>query len=511
MKKNQQLVLNISAGLSALLISMGIEFVLSPYIVESVGEDAYGFVRLSNNLVSYFSVLTIALNSMSSRFISVSFFQKDLKAANEYYASTFYANVGMSVLFLPVIGFGILNISQFLRVDERLVLDVQALMGFMAANFLTGLLCTNLGVSYYIRNKMYLSSVISIAGYILRAAIFIIIFSQFEPHICYIGIVAAAVTIFTQVCNIYYKHRLIPELTIQKCYFSFEKVKCMCLSGIWNSVTRVGSLLQEGLDLLITNLLLSPREMGILAIAKTIPGAINSMLNTLISMFIPNLTELYAKGQYEEMKANVKQSMKIIGMLINIPIALLIGLGEPLFELWFPTQDPQLLQVLSVLTIFPWAVMGPATIIHNIFLIVNKIRMNSLLVCATGLFSVFTVYGLLETTELGLFAVAGVSTVYSIIRNLCYTVPFGAIYIGCPWYTFFPEIGRSVLGVVAVSGISAFTNHVFSVSSWKILCFDAVLSGMLGLLFNYFIILDKTDRAYLLKKMKRQHFTMKRK
>ncbi len=504
MEKNKQLVLNISASLFALVVSMGIEFILSPYIVESVGEDAYGFVRLSNNLISYFSVLTIALNSMSSRFISVSFFKNDTVSANEYYASTFYSNAGMSILFTPFIIYGIFNISEFLNIDRTLVLDVQILMGFMAVNFFADLLCTNLGVSYYIRNKMYLSSTISILGYILRAVLLLVLFTQFQAHICYIGIVTVVVTFFTQVCNIYYKQKLIPELAVRKCFFSYEKVKCLFLSGIWNSVNRVGTLLQEGMDLLIANLLLSPKEMGILAIAKTIPSVINSMLNTMIAVFIPNLTELYAKEMKEEMKANVKQSMKIIGMLINIPIAILIGLGEPLFELWFPTQDPKLLQILSVLTIFPWAVMGPATIIHNVFLIVNKIKLNALLVCTTGMLNIVTVYVLLKNTDWGLFAVAGVSTFFSIIRNLCYTVPFGAVYIGFPWYTFFLEVGKSVIGVIVVSSISAMIKRMIVINSWKAFFWGVFLSGTLGLIFNYLFILNKSDRWYLINKLRKQ-------
>ena len=43
-------------------------------------------------------------------------------------------------------------------------------------------------------------------------------------------------------------------------------------------------------------------------------------------------------------------------------------------------QDARLLQTLSILTVLPWAFMGQATIIHNIFTIVNRIRLNSILV-----------------------------------------------------------------------------------------------------------------------------------
>ena len=74
--KSKQLLINIIASFVAFGVSMGINFFLSPYIVKTVGTEAYGFVQLANNFINYFSILTIALNSMSSRFISVSYFKK---------------------------------------------------------------------------------------------------------------------------------------------------------------------------------------------------------------------------------------------------------------------------------------------------------------------------------------------------------------------------------------------------------------------------------------------------
>lgn len=502
MNKNKQLAINMTASFIAFAVSIGINFFLSPYIVENVGTEAYGFVQLSNNLVSYFSVLTIALNSMSSRFISVAYFRDDVRAANEYYSSTFFSNVILCVIFTPVLLAGILKADSFMNITPELVMDVKILLAFMAVNFLLGLLGTNLGVSFYVKNKLYLTSIINTAGNLLRAVLYLILFSACTPYVAYIGGVTFFITVFLQSCNIYYKKKLIPELKIKRSFFQWEKVKQLIFSGIWNTVTRMGVLLQEGLDLLITNLMISAADMGVLAIAKTIPNLINNILNAMISTFMPNLTELYATSQFEELKKDIKQSMKIIGMIINIPIALLIGFGDTLFSLWFPTQDARLLQILSVLTVLPWAVMGPATIIHNIFTVVNKIKVNAVLVCITGVLSVAIVYILLSTTSLGLFAVAGVSSILSVIRNLAYTVPFGAIYIHCPWYTYFPEIGKSVLAILFISAVSYVLKGFIGTPSWIMLILFGAAAGIIGLLFNYFIVLNREDRSVIIAKLR---------
>ena len=503
MTKNKQLCINMTAGVGALGISMIINFFLSPYIVASIGAEAYGFVQLSNNLLSYFNVLAIALNSMSSRFISIAYFRNDIKEAKEYYSSTFFANLILVIVFVPILLVGICNIDRFLNISDYLLMDVKGLMAFLAVNFLLTLICTNLGISFYVKNRLYISSLINIIGYVLRGGLLLILYMNFKPHVAYMGMVTLIVTIFTQTSNVYYKKRLVPDLIVQKRRFSWGKVKNLISSGMWNTITRIGSLLQEGLDLLITNIMISGADMGILAIAKTIPNLINSVLNTLISSFMPNLTELFAKGDKEGLKNDIKQSMKIIGMLINIPIALLIGFGDVLFSLWFPTQDSDLLQILSVLTIFPWAIMGQATIIHNIFTVVNKIKVNSILVCITGLLNILVVFVLLKTTSLGLFAVAGVSSIMSILRNVIYTVPFGAIYIGCPWYTFFPEIAKATISVALVGLISYILKLFMPAISWIWLVVFALAAVIVGLLFNFYLVLNKDDRKFIFTKILR--------
>ena len=71
------------ATLIAFAVNMGINFFLSPYIISNVGMDAYGFVTLANNFVMYASLITIALNSMASRFITVELYRNNKEEANE--------------------------------------------------------------------------------------------------------------------------------------------------------------------------------------------------------------------------------------------------------------------------------------------------------------------------------------------------------------------------------------------------------------------------------------------
>ena len=96
--KNKNLLINIVTSIISLATSIGISFFLTPYIVDKIGKEAYGFIGLINNLVSYISIITIALNSMAGRFITIKIHQNNEKEANEYFNSVLISNIIMALL-----------------------------------------------------------------------------------------------------------------------------------------------------------------------------------------------------------------------------------------------------------------------------------------------------------------------------------------------------------------------------------------------------------------------------
>ena len=125
--------------------------------------------------------------------------------------------------------------------------------------------------------------------------------------------------------NIYYAKTLTPELKISKKFFNINAIVELLKSGIWNTISKLSSILSSGLDLLITNIFINATAMGVLSLAKTIPTIILSLFGTIAAIFAPSLTISYAKGDTLEIKNQLNSSIKILGVLSSIPLAILIG------------------------------------------------------------------------------------------------------------------------------------------------------------------------------------------
>ena len=57
---------------------------MTPFIVKTLGVEAFGFVHLTQNIINYFSIITVALSSVVVRFFSVAAHRGNKDEANAY-------------------------------------------------------------------------------------------------------------------------------------------------------------------------------------------------------------------------------------------------------------------------------------------------------------------------------------------------------------------------------------------------------------------------------------------
>lgn len=501
MNKNKQLIINMSANVISYGVSLFISFFLSPYIVRTIGVEANGFIGLANNFVGYANIITIALNSLAGRFITISIVKGDDEKANVYFTSVFYANIIIGSVLGTVGTVVVLFLEKLINVPSNLLADVRLLFICLFLNCLISIIGSVFTVAPFARNKLYLESLRNIEANLARALVIIGTFVLFGTKIWYVGLGSLISGIYVLICNIYYVKTLLPEINISKKYYSKKAVFELISSGIWNTVNRLGALLLDGLDLLITNLLIDATAMGVLSLSKTVPNLISSFVSSIVGVFSPDYTFLYANGDREGLLKSIKNSMKIMGTIINAPIIVLIVCGKEFFALWQPTQDAEVLQKLFVITIGCLIFSGGINCIYGVFTVVNKIRANAIAVLIGGATSSLITLILVKNTSLGIFAVAGVSTIVSIIRNLVFTAPYGARCLNLKWYTFYPDIFRPVLFTIIGSVLGVGVGNWIVADNWIIWFVKAAIIGIMALAIGYFIILNKEERKIIISKV----------
>lgn len=498
---NQQSALNIVGSIVVVAINVAINFVLSPYIVAHLGIEANGYITLANNFVSYIALITIAINSMAGRFILIDYRKGNQQSANEYYSSVLFGDwILAAVFFLPMLLF-VIFIDRIISVPTGFLSDTRILFAIVFLNYILQLCIPQWQTATYCTNNLYLRSLKYTVSAVVRAIAIYLLFLLFSPHSYYVALAATLMSVVSISMDYAFHKRLMPELQWRISWFKLKKVKELVLSGIWNTISQCGNLLLEGFDVLIANIFISPVASGMLALSKIIPNMINQITGTVATTYGPRLTYLYADGKIEEMIHEVKNNIMVVSVLANIPIGVFVAFGTSFFALWLPSQNAVQLTILSGLSLFGLVFAGLSQCLVNIFGVVNMLKLNSIVVVGSGLFNLCCVFLLLKCTDLGIYSVVAASSIISIIRIFCFTVPYSAILINTSWKVFALYLIKGASNVIVPLVIGLAMCHFIDVTSWMVLIMCIAVTSILTLTIDCFVVLNHNQRNIIFKKL----------
>ncbi|MCR5655459.1 MAG: MATE family efflux transporter [Lachnospiraceae bacterium] len=510
--KSKQIMINMVASMVSTLVSLAISFVLSPIIIDKLDYEAYGFLTLANDFVSYANIAAMALNSMAGRFITVSLTKGDNEKANKYFNSTMYANIGIvAVLLLPCILITA-NLEHLVHISPALIGDVKLLFALTFFNFMITIVSTTFSTATFAANRLDLQAYRSIESQILRTGILVLTFFvlPFPIRVSYMGIATVVSTVYLTFSYIHYTKKLMPQITVSKSYFSWSTILEILSAGVWNTIMRAGQTLTNGLDILITNLLIGGTEMGYVSTSKTIVVAINTLYETISAVFTPSLTISFAKNNKDELVSDLTSAMKMTGFFANIPLCFVLAFGVSFYSLWLPHSGNEYdhsilftIYILTLLAMFGTIVGGVISPLFNVYTVVNKLKWNSIITLVMGIVNTVIVFVLLQTTSLGVYAVAGVSTALGIVKNMTFTPMYAAHCLNIPKRSFYPTIIRYILVSFAM-GAAFFGLGLFLPSdTWLWLFIDILICGVLGSILNLLFLFGRKEREMLVDVLKK--------
>ena len=500
----KQLTINLIATFVAFIVGMGIQFFLTPYIVGNLGAAAYGFVGLSTNIIDYTTLLTIALNSMASRFITISYAQGKIEEANRYYSSVFFSNLILASVIVLAMGLCVFYLEFIFEIPDILIFDVKLLFSLLTLTSIIGLLTNIFAVATFVKNRLELSSIRQIIGRIIQASTILVLFGCFVPHLWYIAVASMLCTLFIGYSNYRYTLVLTPELKISKRYYDWNKVKELLSSGFWNVFNKLGTIFSQGFDLVLTNLFIGSTAMGVFSISKQVPYVIIAFCATLASVFAPTLTQLYANNEIVKFGNEINKGIRIIGSVVTIPLSFMYIFGINFYSLWVPSEEPSQLYILSILISLELSLSLPLEVIWNVFTVTNKLKVSSVFLFCNHVLTfliVLVCMFLFEDTMVKLLILASTRAILGIIRSLTFLPLYGAYCAGLPNNVFYSAMLKSIVAAIITCIILYFVKLFVDVDSWLMLVAAAVITSIISLIVNFTIVLTKNDRAFILSKL----------
>ena len=278
-----------------------------------------------------------------------------------------------------------------------------------------------------------------------------------------------------------------PEITIDKKYISFSSIKELVGNGIWNSLNSLGNMLNSGLDLLITNVMLTSLQMGQLAIAKTISSMFYGLFQLVSQPFQPIFLKNYSENNINKLIDNLKSSMVFCGLFSNLAFAGFFGLGLIYYKLWIPSQDINLIWLLTIITIFGSIIEGAVYPLYYIYNLTVKNKIPCLVTVFGGFLNVISMYLLIKYTNLGIYAVVITTAVIMTLINLVFNPIYMTKCLNISVFTFYPYLCRHIFSCILMTVLFYAIGIINIKVSWITFCFKILLCVMIGIIIHSII------------------------
>lgn len=490
-------------GISAISVFLNcfINLYLTPQITNSVGADAYGFVSLAKNFVSYANIIMTALNSYAARYMTVAYIQKDEKKFKQYYNTVFFGDLFIGGVIFIVGIIATIFLEKLLNIPGHLILDVKIMFALTFLTFYITTISTVFLAVGYVKDRLDLVNSIKGVSYIVEMVILAFTFIIFKPRVWYVGIalLMAAMVVFGGTVNL--TNKLLPNGQLKISAINKKAFKTLVVNGIWNSANSMGNVLNSGLDLLVSNLLLDALSMGQVSIAKTINNMIYTIYATISQPFQPTFLKYFSSKDNKALLKELKYSMRVCGFVTNLIFAGFIVLGKDFYRLWIPTQNIDLVYQLTVIAMLPCITEGCMYPIYYIYTLTIKNKVPCFITIAGGLLNVGGMVLLLKYTRLGVYAIVITTAIImngiNLIANPIYMSKCLKVKIG----TFYPEIFLNIVaGVCAVLVMGATVHVLPTQTSWLMFFMKGGICVVVGILGQLMVLFRPTEIKRIIEK-----------
>lgn len=317
-----------------------------------------------------------------------------------------------------------------------------------------------------------------------------------------IGLIVSSCVIL--LINIGLTARLTPDLKVQKGYFSIEAVKSILSAGIWSSVNSLGNTLNTGLDLLVSNMMLSALAAGQLAIVKTISTIFTTLFQLVATAFQPMQLKYYANNDKKLLISSFKLGIKLNGMISNIAFAGFTVFGAVYYKLWTPSQDIGVLQTVTIMTIIGGIIEGAVYPLYYGYNLTVKNKIPCFITIFSGLMNVFGMYVLIEFLDAGIYAVVLTTTVLTWMVNFVFNPLYVSYCLKIRLTTFYPTLFRHIVSSVLLLAVFSIIRKIYYPNSWIGLIMVAIVCAIIGAILHALIVFDSEDRKTIIQKLDRR-------
>lgn len=317
-----------------MLVLMLIGFYTSRQVLGALGETDYGVYNVIGGVVAMFTVISGALNSAISRFITFELGKGSEAQLNKVYSTAVLIQAAIALIVAAIaepVGIWFIN-NEMTIAPERIPAAIWVLH-FSVFSFVVNLLSVPQMASITAHERMSAYAYIGLMDGFLRLMVaFLILRSPFDRLVYYAALMAVAVLIVRIAYGVYCRRNF--EECRFKPVFDPKLVKEMFSFAGWNFIGVSSGVLRDHGGNILVNLFFGPAMNAARGVAMQVFTALQGFVTNFMTAVNPQITKSYASGERDYLFALVRKSSKMSFYLLFVIALPVLFNTEYLLGIW---------------------------------------------------------------------------------------------------------------------------------------------------------------------------------
>lgn len=347
-QRSSQIIQNVLMNWAAFAATIGVGFVMSPFLVRHLGDSVYGVWILVGSLVGYLGLLDFGITSSTVKYIAEYRAHNDQQAINRLVTTSLaiYSVIGVAALIISAIVALFFNdifhtpLSFSTAVAVVLITGLNLALTFPAGVFV-GLLR---GYQRY-----DIDSAVTTINILVRSVV--TVFLILKGY----GILAlASVSFVFDMLRLAYlircAYKINPHIAIKRRYYDKAQMRTLFGYSLFAFLMIVGKRLIFYTDAIIIGIFMPLTAVTLYSVANRLVTYLLQVSET-IGVLTPTASDMGARNDQAAIKEMLVISTKYM-LLIALPIsAIFFVLGDSFISLWMGQEYASSAVILSILTI----------------------------------------------------------------------------------------------------------------------------------------------------------------